>query len=377
MNVLLNFFPVRAGGGQQVASSFLKIIGQEDFNHKWFLFVGENSELHVLANQYLPHCQIFAYPYSYRARITAIKRLRRFVKDNNIDIIYNYAPILKIPKVPQVVRSVYSNLYFPEIPFWGSYPRHIQWKKRVIDYFRLKWTLKAHGLVFENRSMQERAHHLFSYSLDNTVYIEPSVSIFDETSINLDYQYLREIPDFKVLYLSSWHLNKNLTILPSVAYLLKKVKVKIKFVLSLNFDSAEIKPLVDQIELFGVGDYFTFVGKVKAIHVHQVVKSCDAMILLSKLECFSSNVIEAFYFKKPLIISNEPWARAVCESAAVYVNRDDAQDIFNNIIGLLNDKEATDTLTQKGIEVLKHFNNPREKVVKQVKFLEYIYQKNT
>jgi len=376
MNILLNFFPVQSGGGQQVASSFLKIIAKNDFGHKWFVFTGEGSELDVLAKKVLPEENILSVRYSYLARYTNNKLLTNFSSRHHIDMVYNYAIVLPLPKIPQVVRTVYSNLYFPEIKFWNSYPKTEQVKKKLIDYFRLKGTLKADGLIFENESMLERAVSLFHYSRDRVKYIEPSVSYFDESQTNSEFDKLRQISVFKILYLSSWHLNKNITVLPLVAKMLKESGVSVKFILSLEANNPNLEVhLMAVITALEVSEYFEFIGKVKAIHVHQVVKACDAMILLSKLECFSSNVIEAFYFKKPLIIADEPWSRAACGNAAIYVQRDNPEDIKNKITTLIQHTGQSEEMIALGSIRLKEFNTPEEKVLKQVEFLEYIYGK--
>ncbi|NEM97605.1 glycosyltransferase [Pontibacter burrus] len=375
MNILLNFFPVRAGGGQQVANNFIQIIAKEHFNHNWFVLVGEGSELHISAKKELSEYQIFSFPYSYLARITISKKLKELTTAHNIDLIYNYAPTLQIPKIPQVVRSVYSNLYFPEIPFWSSYPFITQLKKKTIDYFRLRGTLKADGLVFENNSMLDRASSLYNYPQNRMKYIEPSVSSFDVRNINAEYNKLKSLEGFKILYLSSWHLNKNISVLPYVASLLKEANINVRFILTLEPTNKEVESnLLNVIHKLQVMDYFELIGKVKAIHVHQVVKLSDAMILLSKLECFSSNVVESYFFKKPLIIADEPWARAACERAALFVDRENPNDIFSKIKDLVSDKALRHELVSLGETRLLHFNTPEEKVEKQVKFLEHIYE---
>lgn len=375
MNVLINLFPVQSGGGQQVATNFLNIIAQNDLGHHWFFYVGEDSELHKNAVKNFDHAAILSVKYSYKARLFNRNLLNNFITTHEIDIIYNYAPALYTRnRIPQVVRSVYSNLYFPEIDFWSAYPFFTRIKKKVIDSLRLRGTLSADGLIFENRSMQERATSLFNYPQRKTKYIEPSVSQFDESTFSSKYDFLNEIQEFKVLYLSSWHLNKNIHILPSVAEQLKTTGVKVKFVLSLSQDSPELqKKLVNVIKEKSVEDYFVFIGKVPALFVHQVVKAADAMILLSKLECFSSNVIEAFYFQKPLIISNEPWAQGECGEAVLYVDRNDVEAIADNVNQLVSSRKLNENLVNKANDKLMEFNTPEEKVLKQVQFLEKIY----
>ncbi|MDD3944783.1 MAG: glycosyltransferase [Bacteroidales bacterium] len=378
MNILLNFFPVSAGGGQQVASNFLKIITQNNYGHCWFVYVGKNSELHKQVEQLLPVKQILAIPYSYKARIFNRGLLKKYIAKNKIELIYNYAPIIPVKGIPQVVRSVYSNLYFPEINFWGTYPFRTRIKKKIIDYFRLRGTLKADGLIFENRSMQDRAESLFKYDRTKTLYVEPSITQFDESNNNENLDYLEEIEDFKILYLSSWHLNKNIHILPYVAKILSEKKIIVKFVLSLDRKNQQIKELLlNPIIENRVENYFELIGKVESGYVHQVVKSSDALILLSKLECFSSNIIEAYSFRKVLFIADEPWSRAVCEDAGIFVDRVSPMDIAEKIIQLVKDKALYDSFVDKAQLSLRYFNTPEEKVRKQVEFLEGIYNKYT
>lgn len=375
MNILLNFYPVRAGGGQQVASNFLKIITENDFGHTWFVFAGSNSELSILAEENLPESQILSLEYNYKNRILKQGKVKNYVLSNQIDIIYSYGPILPIANVHQVLRTVYSNLYFPEIDFWKGYPFLTKLKKKLIDYFRLKQTFKADGLIFENKSMLDRAITLFNYSESKVKYIEPSVTFFDETLKSQKYEYLTNIKSFKILYLSSWHLNKNIHILPEVANILKENSCNVKFVLSLDSkDPVLVKHLINKVESFAVSDYFEFIGRVEAVHVHQVVKSSDAMILLSKLECFSSNVMEAYYFEKPLLISNESWAKSACLDAALFLDRDNPVHIAKIIEDLIDSKRLSFEIVSKSKKRLKQFNTPQQKVLKQVQFLEYIHQ---
>jgi len=376
MNILLNFYPVRTGGGQQVASNFLKIISKDKFKQNWFVFVGEGSELHQIAKQTVPITQILSIKYNYQNRIFTFIKVKSFVNSNNIDIIYSYGPILPIKNIPQVLRSVYSNLYFPEIDFWKDYSFLAQLKRKMIDFFRLKQTLKADGLIFENSSMLERAVNLFNYPKYRVTYIEPSVSYFDESQLSEKYKELESIEEFKILYLSSWHLNKNIHILPEVAKILSSNNIcKVKFILTIDINNSSVqKQLLNQIKKFKVENYFQFIGKVEAIYVHQVVKSSDAMILLSKLECFSSNVMEAFHFEKPLIISDEAWARSACLDAALYVERTNSSDIANKVNQLIDSQDVQRILLKNSRMRMESFNKPEQKVLKQVQFLEYIYK---
>lgn len=375
MNILINIYQVQSGGGQQVASNFIKIISENNFGHKWFAYVGEGSELNRLAEKFLPSQQLLCRKYSYKKRLLQKRSVKNFVNHNQIDLVFNYGPVIPGLKKPQIVRSVYSNLYFPEVDFWNGYKGIDKLKKIIIDRFRLKGTLSADGLIFENKSMQKRAVDLYNYEKAKTYYVEPSVSIFDENETSAKYESLQKSKIYKILYLSSWYLNKKIDVLPQVAHILKKSGIQIRFILTLEKDDPEVNDkLIKKILKYDVEDYFQFINKVEAIHVHQVIKACDAMILLSKLECFSSNVIEAFYFKKPLIISNEEWSKSACGNAALFVNRDDPKAIAETVTNLKCNSILKDNLLRESQKRLSQFNTPVEKVSKQVDFIETIFE---
>lgn len=375
MNIFLNFFPVRSGGGQQVASNFLTVIGNNKYGHNWFIFVAKNSELHLLAKNFFPSDQLFVLPYSYVKRALSKNLIKGYIQENNIDLIYNYCPVLPVKGVPQVVWSVYGNLYYPEINFWEGNSKFGLLKKSLIDRYRLKGTLRADGIIVENESILERAKSLFKIPENRISYILPSIREFDETEKSEKFEFLKSINEPKVLFLSSFHLNKNIQILPLVAQVLKRNKVYVKFVLSLEESDEEVKKYIcDKSKELQVDEFFEYIGKVEAKYVHQVIKLIDYMILLSKLESFSNNVLEAFYFKKPLLISDEEWARAACKNSALYVNRNSPEDIAKKIQNLSSDLPLGKELIGNGTKRLRDFNTPKSKVKKEIEFLEYIYE---
>ena len=223
--------------------------------------------------------------------------------------------------------------------------------------------------------MQSRAIRLFGYPAEKTLYISPSVSNFNTADLYTEYEFIKDLVNPKILLLTSWHPNKNLTILPSVALNLKLMGFNVKFVITLSENHKQVKKyLLNNIKTLGLSDFFIFIGDVKPQYVHQIVSYCDAILLLSKLECFSSNIAEAWAFNKLLIIADEPWSRAVCEDGALYVNRDDANDIANKIYTIFCEDLNQTKIIMAGSAIYSKFNNPSSKVKEQIKFLRFIYE---
>ena len=69
-----------------------------------------------------------------------------------------------------------------------------------------------------------------------------------------------------------------------------------------------------------VDELILLIGKIEKKNLPSLFDQIDFVFLLSILESFSNNIIESWTYKRPLIISDEHWARTICEGAALYVN---------------------------------------------------------
>ena len=70
-------------------------------------------------------------------------------------------------------------------------------------------------------------------------------------------------------------------------------------------------------------------GQINHYELKNLYKNIDYVFLLSQLESFSNNIIESWYFRKLLIVSNEEWSRSICKEGACYVERNSIEDIYN------------------------------------------------
>jgi glycosyltransferase involved in cell wall biosynthesis len=371
MRVVLNVIPVNSGGGQQQALNLLSFLTR---NHKyrenWLILVGDGSVLHQwLINDSSLRFAVFKTGYINRFFLDYIS-IRKTIRLFEPNIVFHFTTAWRGVAIPQVVRTVYSNLYFPEINFWNKKPRITYWKKILIDKVRLFGTLRADGLIFENKAMLERSASLFDFPPSRAVYIRPSRVSRPATQ---DSHIFDASADFRVLYLSSWYRNKNIDILPLVALRLMNDDVIVKFVLTVDKSNSEVSQLiVKKSEELNVAHMFELLGTVHPSDVPALIESVDSMILLSTLECFSSNVVEAWSFGKPLIISKREWALSECSDAALYVEPTDPDEIAAAITQLVRNFGICDQLVSRGYQILGNFNTPDSKAIEQIAFLEYI-----
>lgn len=376
MNILINFSTLKKGGGQNVALNFLSTLYQlnEEENNFYFI-VAKNSAIHFLIKKKMKS-NYYVFPQNPILRIFfEICTGKRILKNNKIDIIYSYFGYgVFRGKIPQVTGAVDSNILFPEINFWEGYKGLNLIKRRLIDIYR-KWGLKhAKGIIFENITLENRFHKLFFTNALSTT-IKPSIKLdYHKKEFILP----KEIENVKKgLFLCGWHLNKNVLIIPLIAHLLKKMNIIFHFILTAPNDYSYIhKQFISLINKYDVAEYISIVGSVLKEELYSLYQQIDYVFLLSRLESFSNNIIEAWSYKKAIIITDALWARSICDNAAIYVDRDDASNIALQIDKLLSNNVLSDEIIKNGVEKLKEYPNIEEKTKSELNFIKKVYEYN-
>jgi glycosyltransferase involved in cell wall biosynthesis len=179
---------------------------------------------------------------------------------------------------------------------------------------------------------------------------------------------------FNLILLSGWHVNKNIDRLLAVARNLKTSgKNDVVFNLSLSLHDPEVNFFFQAISEEGLNKYFNFLGRVSPTDVQFLIRKGNAVLLISTLESFSNNIIEAWAYSRPLIITDAGWSRGACQDAALYVDIGSPQSIAQGIINISENERLSKGLVSLGKERLKVFPSPREKVDQHLKMLQDVY----
>lgn len=123
-----------------------------------------------------------------------------------------------------------------------------------------------------------------------------------------------------------------------------------------------------------VEDMVSLVGPISKGQIPSLYNKIDFVFLLSKLESFSNNIIEAWHYKRPLIIAREDWAISLCGKSAFYVDRDDITQIADAIEYLIAKPELMSYLTSQGASELKSYPTIFEKLALELNYIEEIYE---
>ncbi|WP_327018706.1 glycosyltransferase [Croceibacter atlanticus] len=376
MNLIVNLIPIKKGGGQQVASNFINQ-SLKNKNHNILFLVTSETYCHTLLKDL--DADFISINNSISSRIFfQYFKLPFIIKRNKTDVLYTmFGPGLNFKNIISITGCAYSNIFYPEIDFWSDYSFKQRIKLKLIDYYRLKTTLASDAIIFENRSMQERSIKLYNFPKERTKLILPSISDYKFENNDSFVKSLNSINsnNFNILLLTGWHKNKNIEIVPLILYEIQKQgRYDISFVITVHINHPDSVKLYNEAVKLKVDKNIVFLGSVEPHNIPNLFQKIQAVGLFSLLESFSNNIIESWYFKKPLFISNEEWSKSICNEAAIYVQRDDPKDISNKILEFLDDNSFKKNLKKQIENELLKYPDPREKVIQQFEFIEEIYQ---
>ncbi len=231
----------------------------------------------------------------------------------------------------------------------------------------------AHAIVFENKAMLRRSEELFQ--LPNTLYSKPSINP-DFPLDTLDFPSIGS--DVKIgLFLCGWQKNKNYMLIPEILSEFKNKKIKFHIVITASkSEKASYTEFMEKVKKFDVEDRVTVLGPVKKAQLSKLYKNIDYVFLLSKLESFSNNIIESWFFQKVLVISDREWSNTICKEGAIYVDRNNALDIVKKILNLEKNNSRKASIIANGDLILKTYPSMKDKIDLELNYIKSIHESN-
>lgn len=358
MSLLINLIPLEAGGGLQNACSFLLAapLGRDCEVHARRL----KSIQSALAKREIP---LRAIPHGAMYRLRAEWGIARKGDGKQVCFtLFGPPPVFSKGRLINVVGCAYANLFYPELDFWSNHKGLARLKKTVIDWYRRWGIARADYWIFETDAIARRAIERFSFPPDRVfvVRMAPSRLVLESVTTRT----FPELPPdrFLTLYLAGPHPNKRIGALIDVALALHaRADTRFCFVLTLPPDAPQTRLLMERIARYGLERYFVNVGTVKPEHAGALIRRCHAMCNLARLESFSSNFVEAWAMRKPLLVTDADWSRASCADGAVYVHPERPQTIVAALQRLHEDKDFYASLVARGAGVLDTYPSAEQK----------------
>ena len=161
--VLINFGPLKTGGGQTVALNFLlELLKRDRIDIEFYFVASKNSAISRTINKskYSEHLYTVS-PNPLLRIFQEFTMISNIIKAKKIDLIYTYFGYGFFRNCKQVIGSADSNIYFPEINFWKNEPFLKKFVRKIVDSYRIYGIKKSDYVIFENKAMFQQAEKIF------------------------------------------------------------------------------------------------------------------------------------------------------------------------------------------------------------------------
>ncbi len=105
-----------------------------------------------------------------------------------------------------------------------------------------------------------------------------------------------------------------------------------------------------------VKEFVKLMGYVDDEKLVAFYNAATMFVLPSIYEGFGITVLEAMSCATPVLVSDRAWGRDICADNALFFDPENEVDIAEKISIILNDKELSDRLCQKGLKHVKNFS---------------------
>lgn len=166
-----------------------------------------------------------------------------------------------------------------------------------------------------------------------------------------------------ILFLGSGYAHKNHKLILSVTKLLEKClpNNNWRFIVTLQPGSRLWLELSKSMVKVGLGHRLHNLGVLNLAECAAAFESATVVFHPSLLEIFSATYVEAMAARRPLVVSDRPFAHEICGDAAMYFDPVSPQSATNVLSEMLTNATLRDMLVQAGTIRLSLFPGPGQR----------------
>lgn len=221
-------------------------------------------------------------------------------------------------------------------------------------------------LIVETELVKNKLIKFFNYSSDKIFVIGNSYSPAFESYINKNAINSKISTCFRILVPGSFYPHKNLERIIKALALIDKNKIELKMIFTIPEDSEGWRYLSTLAEKMNVIELIETVGFIENSKFARLYQECGAVICASLVESSTAVFPEAFLAKRPLLVSDRPFATELCEDAAIYFDPLSEHSIADAIFKLATNDMLRKELVKKGVKVLeKNYPSAKSKWLMQ------------
>lgn len=364
MKILIDNSNLAAGGGIQVAVSFLEDLNILQVPNEYLVIqspgVSKQTDTSKFSSNFLFENLSESVHSCVLKRVRAVKRLEKKFKPDCI--FTTFGPSYHKSTAPKVVGFAIPYIIYPESPFLKRLDPVARCRFKLLDQFKsYHFHKNSDALIFESEVAREKFDRKINsgvptYTVGNTLN-----GIFHKESSWVEIGV--DKVEFNILSLSANYPHKNLTIIPEVIDELLKLEPKFdfRFHISLNKEDLNFSDFYNQ--------YINYIGYVRIEQLPSLYRQMNVLFFPTLLEVFSTTYLEAMFMEVPIVTSDLSFAHDVCGDGAIFCTPDSAADYANALYKLHTEKNLNQELVCKAKMNFKRFINSRERTLQYLEII--------
>ena len=375
MRIFIDASVVSKGGGVQVALSFIENIAF-DPNFEVICIVNPeiDKQLSNLVKQNIKYYYIESIEPIYNKFFQG-NRISKIEKKYKPDIVFVvFGPAYWKPNTTTVQGFALGKMLYEKELNIGIY-------ERILNFIKKKIFQKSQSyLLVETELVKRKLAANFNYPLDKIYVIGNSYSPnFKKNILDNETKIFPAKDKFRILVPGSYYPHKNLERVILALSEMKKTSTifrSLELVFTIPAESIDWNNLLILAKNNGVNEFISTVGFVENARFAELYLQSNAIICASLVESSTAVFPEAFLANRPLLVSDRPFAKELCEDAVLYFDPLDVKSIANTILELINNEKLQQLLVKKGQKILlKNYPSADQKWNLQKKLITHLYSK--
>lgn len=365
MRILIDNSNLFAGGGIQVATSFLNDLLLIEDDNEYYVVQSKSSSKQLETSKFDDRFVFFSLSDgcvdSLKSRIREVREIENKVRPNVIFTVFG--PSYHKSSFPKVVGFAIPHILYPHSPFFSKISFSERLKVRVISTVKSFFFRRhSNALVFESDDAKKICQKKYNEKIPGYTVSNTLNSVFSDSSVWKELEIVKS--KFDILYLTANYAHKNLDIIPSIidSLLRGDKNLDFKFHLSIKKEELGFDDKYDK--------YINYLGKVDINQVPMLYQQMDMLFMPTLLEVFSTSYLEAMASNIPIVASDMSFARDVCRDSALYCRPLDVDDYAKKILEIYDNNRLRENLVAKGRENLKRFGSSMDRTIKYLEILK-------
>lgn len=371
MRILIDNSNLFAGGGIQVATSFLNDLKTFNNEHLYWVLQSPHSAKTIDTATFPKNFVFCDIPEKiYTAKLKRSKFVKKIEEEIKPNVIFTtFGPSYHKSNFPKIVGFAFGQMLYTDSPFYCQLSFLQKLKYRLLIFLKKKAFINnADALVFETENARLIFKQKTEYKKDTFTVHNTLNAVFSKRE---EWQTLPiEKTQLDILCLTANYPHKNLQIIPKLIDEIQNIDPELNFKVHISLRKEELN-FDDKYDR-----YINFLGNVPLSQLPLLYKQIDVLLMPSLLETFSTTYLEAMAMKVPIVASDMPFSRDICAEAALYCSPLKADEYAEKILLLHNNTSVKNELIQKGKQNLKRFGTSIDRTKKYIEIIERIATNN-